>query len=88
MRGFGTNTDVTEQRQKERSLSESEQRLAGQNACVAETTTDNARSSGPAVGIQVRREEGHNSLTSVYDTYTEGLPRRTRPMPPLLEALA
>ncbi len=43
VRWFGTNTDVTEQRQMEQALRESEQRLAAQNARLAEMTADNAR---------------------------------------------
>lgn len=43
VRWFGTNTDVTEQRQLEEALRENEQRLRTQNARLAEMTSDNAR---------------------------------------------
>src|SRR3954447_3749394 len=40
VRWFGTNTDVTEQRQMERVTRENEQRLSTQNARLAEVTSD------------------------------------------------
>ena len=43
VRWFGTNTDVTEERQKEQALRENERRLSTQNARLAELTADNAR---------------------------------------------
>ena len=59
VRWFGTNTDVTEQRQMEQTLREDERRLAAQNVSLAKMTADNARQT--------------EVLRSILDTMSEGV---------------